>query len=258
MDYPVLECCVDSVVSAIHAQEGGANRLELCGNLIIGGTTPTMGLFHQIKANTTIKVHALIRPRFGDFLYDEFEMNIMEEEISALRKEGVDGVVIGCLTKDGELDYDKMARLIEKADGANITLHRAFDVCRDPFEALEMCKKLGISTILTSGQKNHVLEGKALLKELCEHTEGKVEIMPGAGVNAEVIEKLLPDLPVKCFHMSGKKTLDSQMRYRKEGVSMGLESLSEFEIWETQTQEIAKARAVMQTLLERKGIAWTA
>lgn len=245
MEKFILECCVDSVESAIAAQEGGANRLELCGNLIIGGTSPSLALYNEIRKNTDIKIHVLLRPRFGDFLYTDHEMNILKEEVIMFREAGADGIVIGCLDADGELDVPKMKMLLAERGNMSVTLHRAFDVAKDPYKVLEQCKELGINTILTSGQKNSVMEGADLITELVEKAEGKVDILAGAGVSAPVIEKMLQIAPLKSFHMSGKVTLDSEMKYRKEGVSMGLPSLSEFEVFRTVASNVRSARDVL-------------
>mgnify|MGYP002745148851 CR=1 FL=1 len=149
----ILEACVDSVESAMAAVEGGADRLELCGNLIIGGTTPGPWLFDEIRKRSDIRIHALIRPRFGDFCYTRHEIDILCEDIRTFRKLGADAAVIGALKPDGTLDVEAMKRMIDAAGDMGITLHRAFDVCRDPFEALETAKELGVNTILTSGQR---------------------------------------------------------------------------------------------------------
>lgn len=251
MNY-ILECCVDSVESAIAAEKGGANRLELCANLIIGGTSPSLALFHEVRKNTHIKIHVLLRPRFGDFLYTDHEFAIIEEEVNMFREAGADGVVIGCLDAEGNLDMPKMKRLTEAAGDMSITLHRAFDVCNDPFKALEECKELKINTILTSGQKDNCLAGEELIRQLHDKAEGKVDILAGAGVNAQVIEKMVRSTKLTSFHLSGKVTLDSSMKYRKEGVSMGLPSLSEFEIWQTKEENIRAAHdALVAGLQER-------
>ena len=248
MDKYILECCVDSVESAIEAQNGGANRLEVCSNLIIGGTSPSLALFKNIKKSVDIKLNVLLRPRFGDFLYTENEFNIIKEEIKMFKDDGADGVVIGCLKSDGTLDIEKMEELIKEAKGMHITLHRAFDVMKDPYEGLEQAKSLGINTILTSGQKNSALEGKTLIKELVEKASSHIEILVGSGVNANVIKQFLEDTNASAFHMSGKVTLDSGMIYRKENVSMGLDTMSEYEIWQTDSEKIKEARAVLETL----------
>ncbi len=242
----ILECCVDSVESAINAANGGASRLELCSNLIIGGTSPDLALVREIRRHTDIRIHALIRPRFGDFCYSQHEMEIMKSQIRALKEAGVEGVVIGVLDEEGNLNVEAMRELIAEADGLSITLHRAFDMCRDPFQALDEAIQLGINTILTSGQKQSAWEGRELLKELIEKAEDRIDIMAGAGIGASVIEKLIPATKGTSYHMSGKVTLDSPMKYRKADVSMGLPSLSEYEIWQTSEDAVREAVEVLQ------------
>ena len=165
----VLEACVDSVESALAAVKGGANRLELCSNLVIGGTTPSQWLYEEIRKESDIRIHALIRPRFGDFCYTDHEFEIIRNEVRMFRKLGAEGVVIGILRPDGTLNMEEMEKLMEDAGDMSVTLHRAFDVCRNPYETFEQAKRLGISTILTSGQKNSCVAGKELLRELVSH-----------------------------------------------------------------------------------------
>lgn len=241
----LLEVCVDSVESAIAAEKGGADRLELCASLMTGGITPPMSLFHAVKKAVQIPIHVLMRPRFGDFCYTPYEFDMLREDVQTFRREGAAGAVIGILTEDGALDAARMEALMGDAQGMRVTLHRAFDVCADPFETLETARRLGVGTILTSGQKNTCLEGRALLTDLTRRA-GKVEILAGGGVNADVIAMLTPD--VKSFHMSGKKTLDSPMKFRREGVSMGLPLMSEYAVWRTDHDEIARARGVLDGL----------
>lgn len=247
MNHYVLECCVDSVESAINAANGGASRLELCSNLIIGGTTPDVALVKEIRKYTDIRIHTLIRPRFGDFCYTKHEMEIMKAQIRALKEAGVEGVVIGVLDEDGNLNLPAMKDLIAVADGMSITLHRAFDMCRNPFQTLDEAINLKINTILTSGQKQSAWEGRALLAELIRKADGRIDIMAGAGISASSIEKLIPVTSGTSYHMSGKVTLDSPMQYRKEDVSMGLPSLSEYEIWQTSEEAVKAAVEVLKT-----------
>ena len=246
MEMYILECCVDSVESAINAAKGGASRLELCSNLIIGGTTPDVALVKEIRKYTDIRIHALIRPRFGDFCYTQHEMEMMKFQIRALKEAGVEGVVIGVLDEEGNLDVPKMKELMQEAEGLSVTLHRAFDMCRNPHEAMEQAIALGIHTILTSGQKQSAWEGRELLAELIEKAQGRIDIMAGAGIGAKVIEQLLPVTKGSSYHMSGKVTLDSPMKYRKADVSMGLPSLSEYEIWQTSEDAVREAVDVLQ------------
>ena len=241
-----LVCCVDSVESAIAAEKGGATRLELCSNLIIGGTSPSISLFKQIKKYVHLPVRVLLRPRFGDFCYTRYELDILNDEIKTFKNLGADGIVIGCLNPDGELNIKAMQKFIYLADKLPVTLHRVFDVCANPMDTLEICKQLGISTILTSGAKNCALDGKELIKQLCDYAEN-IEILAGAGINSKTIELLLDEIPnLKSFHMSGKKVLESSMKYRNKDVFMGLKGISEYEIWQTDIEEIKLARDILQ------------
>lgn len=241
-----LECCVDSVESAIAAEKGGATRLELCSNLIIGGTSPSISLFKQIKKYVHLPVRVLLRPRFGDFCYTRYELDILNDEIKTFKNLGADGIVIGCLNPDGELNIKAMQKFIYLADKLPVTLHRVFDVCANPMDTLEICKQLGISTILTSGAKNCALDGKELIKQLCDYAEN-IEILAGAGINSKTIELLLDEIPnLKSFHMSRKKVLESSMKYRNKDVFMGLKGISEYEIWQTDIEEIKLARDILQ------------
>lgn len=241
-----LECCVDSVESAVNAAKGGASRLELCANLPIGGTTPGPALLHQIRRETDIRIHALIRPRFGDFCYSRYELEIMREEIRIFREEKAKAVVIGVLDADGNLDLAAMELLIQEAGDMEITLHRAFDMCRDPYRTMEEAIGLGVHTILTSGQQQSCWEGRELIRGLVSRAQGRIDILAGGGVDAAVIRRLLPVTGGRSYHMSGKVSLDSPMGYRKKEVSMGLPSLSEYEIWRTSEEKVREAVKVLQ------------
>lgn len=240
-----LECSVDSVESALNAAAGGATRLELCSGLLLGGITPDLCLFRNIKEQTNIPIYVLIRPRFGDFLYSDYEIDVIKDNVSLFRHEGADGIVIGSLTQEGDLDMPQMSKLIELSDTLPVTLHRAFDVCRDPFQSLQDAKILGISTILTSGQKNNCYDGRKLITSLIRHAGNDIDILVGAGVNADVISKMIPETGARHFHMSGKQILDSAMRYRKEDVNMGLPGMNEYQIWQTDKNAVMAAKAVL-------------
>lgn len=243
-----LEACVDSVESALAAKAGGATRLELCADLIVGGTTPSLSLLRAAKRETGLPVHALLRPRFGDFLYTEREFALMLEDGQALLKAGADALVSGCLTPQGDLDEGRLEKLVSLAHshGKRFTLHRAFDVCKDPFAGLELCKRLGVDIILTSGQGASCLDGLPLLEKLWK-LSGPVELLIGAGVNADAIRRVKKVLPqAVSFHMSGKQVLNSGMAYRKEGINMGLPGFSEFQIWRTDENAVRAAREVLE------------
>lgn len=243
-----LEVCVDSVESALAAIEGGADRLELCANLLIGGTTPSQWLYQEIRKYTDIPVHVLVRPRYGDFCYSEHEFQIIKNEVKMFNELGAEGAVIGILRPDGSLNIEQMEVLMDEARGMRVTLHRAFDVCADPREALEQAVSLGCKSILTSGQRGSCVQGTKLLKELVGQSNGRIEILIGSGVNASVISEIYCTTGAAAYHMSGKKTLDSQMIYRKEGVSMGIPAFGEYGIWRTDPEEIRMAKAVLEQL----------
>lgn len=247
----VLEVCVDSVESAIIAERGGADRLELCGNLMIGGTTPSAALFKEIRKVTDIPIRVLIRPRFGDFCYTDYEFLVMKEEVRMFRELGADGVVIGILRPDGSLDIQRMKALMEETGEMDVTLHRAFDVCQNPFETFKQAEILGIDTILTSGQKNKCMDGKELIKELVCRAGDNIEILIGGGVDAEVVSRLSDDTGAKSFHMSGKTKIASSMEYRNNDVSMGLPIMSEYTIWRTDEEKIRKAKEVLKRFARR-------
>lgn len=244
----VLEVCVDSVESAVSAARGGATRLELCANLVIGGTSPDEDLFRMVRERVDIPVRVLLRPRFGDFLYSEEEFELLRRQVRRFAALGADGVVIGMLRPDGTLDEARMAELISLAGGCGVTLHRAFDVCRDPLEALDAAVRLGVDTILTSGQQASCAQGSELLRELVARSGGRPQILIGAGVSADVIRTLQPATGADAFHLSAKRTESSRMTFRREGVPMGLPGISEFEVWRCDETAVRAARQTIEAL----------
>ena len=243
----ILECCVDSVESALAAKEGGAERLELCAALMIGGISPSLALFEQVKANCDLPVRVLLRPRFGDFLYSEHEFQILKREVELFREAGAEGVVIGCLREDGDLHREQMQELMNKAGDMKVTLHRAFDVCADPIKTYGQARELGIDTILTSGQKRECLMGMPLLQKLCDLQKevGAPRIMAGAGVTPDVIRQFRAQTDIASYHLSAKKVVNSGMHYRKEDVPMGLPIMDEYSIFRTDSKTVAEAKAAM-------------
>ena len=247
MNKPLIEACVDSYQSCVNATKGGADRLELCSHLIIGGCTPTLPVFKQVQRDCKgVKINVLIRPRFGDFHYTEDEIEAMCEDIAMFRDLGANGVVIGALTPDGDLDIEVMKRMMACAGDMDVTLHRAFDMTRDPFKTLEEAIELGCKTILTSGQQSNVVEGKDLLKEVYEKAAGRIDIMAGCGVKKWNIQEIHDHTGIVVFHTTGRKgVLDSGMKYRKSTVAMGLPTLSEYEIWQTDEQEFRECAEIV-------------
>lgn len=261
----ILEVCADSVESALSAKAGGATRLELCANLVIGGTTPGYELFEQVKKETGLPIRVLIRPRFGDFLYSEYEYQQMLCDVRHFAEAGADGVVIGSLNADGTLNETQMRGLARAAGDSGITLHRAFDVCVDPFGALQKAAELGVDTILTSGQEAGCMQGRELIRQLVcatqdSRSDGRetaalpegVTILVGAGVVSSNIKEIAMTTGAHAFHMSGKKLTGSGMRFRNERVHMGIEGLSEFELYRTDEEEIRRASRILQAIGEEE------
>ena len=244
----LLEICVDSFASAMAAIQGGADRLELCSALAVGGLTPSSALLRQIKQHSTIPVRCLMRPRGGDFLYTAEEIQQMAEEIRTLKSLGADGFVIGCLTPWGDLDMDAMKPLLDAAEGAGLTLHRCIDVSANPIKTYRDAAALGIDTVLTSGAAGNCLAGKALIAQLLaiRDAEQGPEVLIGAGVNARIIAAFRQEYPAcEAFHMSGKTEVESGMLFRREGVPMGLPGLDEWHIQQTSRDAVSAARKVL-------------
>ncbi|GAA4654810.1 copper homeostasis protein CutC [Anaerocolumna aminovalerica] len=248
MENYILEACVDSVESAVIATDAGANRLEFCANLVIGGTTPTLAMFQQVRKRCDNKIHVLIRPRFGDFCYTEDEFEVMKEEVKQYKKFGAEGIAIGILTPEGELNMQQMAALRKEAGNMSVTLHRAFDMCKDPKKTLEQAIELGINGILTSGQANDCVTGKDCLKKLYQESNHRIDILVGSGVNASVIKEIYQHTGATSYHMSGKKAVNSAMVYRKENIFMGLDGFDEYSIWRTDKTEIERAVTLLKEL----------
>lgn len=244
----ILEICVDSLASARAAIAGGADRLELCSALAVGGLTPYAELLRQIREESTIEIRCLMRPRGGDFLYTKEEILMMAAQMKPLRNLGADGFVIGCLTPAGELDAEAMKPLLEAAQGAGLTLHRCIDVSRDPCKTYLAAKELGIDTVLTSGAAGSCTQGMDTIGKLLQlrDTHQGPEVLIGAGVKADVITAFRAVYSrARAFHMSGKTDIESGMVFRREGVPMGLPGLDEWHIQQTDEANVRAARAAL-------------
>jgi copper homeostasis protein len=218
---------------------GGAARVELCDNLYAGGTTPSAGTIRLARKYLSIALHVLIRPRGGDFLYSAHELEIMKDDIRFCKEIGVDGVVIGILKSDGTIDTERTAQLIELARPMYVTFHRAFDMCRNATEALEQLIRLNVDCLLTSGQKNKASDGVELIAQLVEQAAGRIQIMPGAGVNADTIRWLKKRTGATAFHMSAQSLINSDMTYRTEDVRLGgLPQIPEYQHAVSDTEKI--------------------
>jgi copper homeostasis protein len=216
-----LEICVDSLESAIVAQTAGADRVELCNNLIEGGTTPGYGTIISVRNNLTIGLNVIIRPRGSDFLYTDPEFDIMRRDIEACGEAGADGIVIGILRNDGNIDIEWTSRLIEFARPMEVTFHRAFDMCLDPVTGLEDILLTGAERVLTSGQMNSAFEGADIIRNLVKQADNRIIIMVGGGINESNIASIAKTTGASEFHLTGRKVIDSEMIYRKSGISIG-------------------------------------
>ena len=238
-----IEVCVDSVESAMNAELGGADRVELCDNLFEGGTTPSAGCIAVARANLSIGLQVIIRPRGSDFLYDEREVAVMQHDIRVAKDLGADGVVIGALTASGEVDREITRKLIELARPMNVTFHRAFDMTADPLKALEDLVDLGIDRVLTSGQQATAWEGVELIEALVKQAAGRIVVMPGGGINEHNVQPLVQQTGVRECHVSGRTTRASQMQYQNHQAFMGgALRLPEYERKVTDTDRIARFR----------------
>jgi copper homeostasis protein len=217
----IIEVCIDSIESAINAEAGGADRVELCDNLAEGGTTPSAGLIRAVSGQIGIGLQVMIRPRGGDFLYSSAEMEAMKYDIQVAKDLKVDGVVFGCLTREGDVDLERMAELMALARPMNVTFHRAFDMVQDPMRALDMLISLGVDRVLTSGLQPTAPEGAGMIAKLVGQAASRIIILAGGGVRPHNIQQLIEQTGVRECHVSGRTILESKMTYQNPGVMMG-------------------------------------
>ena len=235
----IVEACVNSVTSAIEAEKGGALRVELCDNLYEGGTTPSAATIIITAQNIGIDLHVLIRPRGGDFLYSDFEFEVMKRDILFCKENGVKGVVLGILKDNADVDVDRTRELVEIASPMSVTFHRAFDMVFDPFKSLEDIITAGCHRILTSGFLNKAPDGLVLIEKMVNHAKGRIIIMAGSGINHENAEVVVRYSGVKEIHASGRSSYPGKMKYKRSTIFMGgLPAIPEFEISQTDSQKI--------------------
>ena len=239
-DQLMVEVCANGVESCIAAQQGGADRVELCAGIPEGGTTPSYG---EIKVArrvlTTTRLHVIIRPRGGDFLYSDLEVERMAADIAVCRELGADGVVFGCLRADGSIDVDKNRYLMECARGMSVTMHRAFDRAADPERALEQIIDLGFDRILTSGQQPKAIQGTDLLARLNRQAAGRIILMAGSGVTEHNIKQIRDLTGLREFHFSGRESQASAMQYVNPNLYMGRPGANEAALEYTTARRVA-------------------
>ena len=216
-----VEISLAGVESAIAAEKGGADRIELCENLLEGGTTPSISMIAVVRNHLKIAMNVIIRPRAGDCCYSETEFEVMKRDIESAGEAGADGVVIGILKPNGTVDEGRTKALIDLARPMSVTFHRAFDIARDPIEALDTLIDLGIDRVLTSGQATSALEGINLLAELSKHAKGRIMIMAGAGINAHNARQIVERSGVAEIHVGSAAAEDvkSLMQYHNPKIA---------------------------------------
>jgi copper homeostasis protein len=227
----VVEIVVYNLESAMKAQEGGADRVELCDNPGEGGTTPSAGMIEIVRQNLSIDVYPMLRPRGGDFCYSNYEFHIMKRDLSQCQRLSVDGVVFGILNPDGTLDKKRCQELIQHARPLKVTCHRAFDMTRDPFQALEDCIEVGFDRILTSGSQMRAVDGADLIGRIVEKAAGRISIMAGSGVSEENVQSIVQRSRVTEIHSSAVAFRDSKMEYKNPFIeSMGVQDANEYKV----------------------------
>ena len=217
---PLIEICVEGIDGLLAAQAAGADRVELCASLIEGGITPSLGTV-RAALDQAIPFHVMVRPRGGDFLYSEPEYRSMLADVIALRDLGVAGVVFGCLNADGTIDEERMSELTETAGPLNVTCHRAFDMTRDPVEALEALIRCKVGRVLTSGQRDTAVEGKSLLADLVRQAGDRIIILGCGALDLQNIAEIRGKTGLSEMHFAALKDVPSHMHYRNPHVGMG-------------------------------------
>lgn len=243
-----VEVCAYSLFSCLAADRAGAQRVELCASPWEGGTTPSAGLVEQALKETSLEIHAMVRPRGGDFVYDETEKQTMLAEARSLIAQGVHGIVVGALKPNGDLDVAFMREFRKIAGDRELTCHRAIDVSRDPIQVMEELISIGFNRILTSGGKNKALDGLENIAALVQAAKGRIQIMAGSGVNPVNCLDFV-QIGVNAVHLSARTTRNSEMEYRRPGISMGgVAEISEFEVAYSSEEIIRAAISKIQDL----------
>lgn len=244
-----IEIVAYNIESALKAQEGGADRIELCDNPGEGGTTPSYGSIELVRQNVNIDVYVMIRPRGGDFYYSSYEFHSMKRDISQCQRLSVDGIVFGILNPDGTIDKKRSKELIAQARPLKVTCHRAFDMTRDPFEALEDCIEAGFDRILTAGQQALASDGAELLGELVRKSNGRISIMAGSGVNEKTVQNIIATSRTTEIHFSATAFKESAMLFKNKNIAgMGSDEGSEFKLRIVDPERVKKIRALAEAV----------
>jgi copper homeostasis protein len=248
MSSPIaVEVCVDSVASAIAAQRGGAARIELCGSLIEGGTTPSAGLIEMTRAAVSMPLHVMIRPRGGDFCYEADEFEVMRRDIALAQRMGANGVVFGVLDVNGNVDVARTRELAEAARPLSVTFHRAFDMTADLFRALDDICAAGVDRILTSGGESSSLNAQEIIAQLVRHDRGRVVVMPGGGIKPENARSLVDHTGVTEVHVGLRAASASPMLHRNPRISMGSVAGREYQRFTVSEEQVRRLCTALAT-----------
>ncbi len=245
----LIEVCVDSVASAVAAERGGAQRIELCGDLLEGGITPSIGMIELVRAKVDIALHLMIRPRGGDFCYSSDEFEIIHRDIEMASKLGADGVVFGILDAGGKVDTRRSRELVELARPLDVTFHRAFDMSADLLFALEDVCATGANRILTSGGQQTALEGLDCIAGLVKAAKGRIAIMPGSGIRENNIRRIVEESGAREIHTGMCSVLDGPMHFRNPRIVMGKEPGREYRrtvVLEENVRSLCRAASLVE------------
>ncbi len=243
----IIETCIDTVYSCHQAIKGSANRIELCSALGLGGLTPSASMIAYAQEKLEASIAVMIRPRSGDFLYDDDEFELMKRDIEYCKQIGVDSVVLGLLTASGEVDKERTKRLVETAGDVKVCFHRAIDMTPDILEATQAIVDCGCRRVLTSGGCATAVEGIENIKQMQLEFGNSIDIMVGGGISAANANLFKP-LGILNFHLSGKADMESKMLFRKDGISMGATSPEkEYIITQTDARKVAEMRAALES-----------
>jgi copper homeostasis protein len=241
----ILEACVNSAISAVEAQKGGAGRIELCESMPEGGCTPSAGTIRFARQRLHIPIMVMIRPRGADFLYSDEEFEIMKNDILSAKEMGADGVVFGILKPDGSIDSERMGSLTAIARPMQVTCHRAFDMTADPIRAINDLITLGIERVLTSGQSDSALLGAPLINRLIKHAGSRIIIMPGHGIKENNLKEVIDATGAFEFHMYLTRKVPASMTFFRNDVKMGKPDLSEYDHDVVDAERIRKAKEIL-------------